>query len=667
MLGSVLLVAAVFGPLSACGSGGAMGARSGLAQLAVSPAENFTVVGSAAIGWLPASKTYEVTNQGDAAMSWGIQDYATWLTVTPAEGELQPSQSLTVTVAVNAAANSLPAGNHASSLAFRNLSNGLGETTLSAFLTVTPPASSSMTAASRTSGVAPLAVAFDATGVASGVLQPEGSTPDFASFCYEWDYGDQGSGSWAYNGKSRNTSTGWIGAHVYETPGTYRARLRVTDAAGDTHDYHQDIVVTDPSTVFGSRTFYVAANGSDANPGTQASPFQSIQRGLQAAFSSGQPGRLLFRRGDAFTSSVPQSLPSGNVAGLIGAYGTGARPRLQWAGAEGGINLGARRDVRLVDLDLVSTASSMLSYARGVTMGTESTLLRCKVEAFGYAIDMTNVNSATVCDCEILNNVEYGIWAYSPDLVTGNRIAVLGTRLNVAGYHLTRVYINRSIFMANRYETGGFTAMAWVGRTAGSPPTQLNCIVDNHYTTETLDVVAMGPANSSFNEYAQDFLFEGNHFYSRNSSGSCLKIRGSRVTIRNNVFDLAGRHAVVVEQWGGSPVPLPSNVRIEHNTAYRGSGSPLRFAQVSSANPTVVRSNLTYCVQGTAESPTGTVTASQNLTQNPLFVDAPGGNFRLNAGSPALDAATGSAVRTDHARNPRPSGAADIGAFERQN
>jgi PKD repeat protein len=652
--------------LVGCGSGGgALSGSVGSAELTLQAGQDLSASGTVGTTYQPSSVTYELANTGTANLDWQVSASVGWVTVTPPAGALEPQGTATVQVALNSNTAALGVGQHTGDLLFRNLNNGDGNATRTVSLTITSPASTPMTTAARTSGVAPLAVAFDATGSGSGVVQPQGSLPDFSSFGYEWNYGDPASGRWAHNDKDKNTGTGWIGAHVFESPGTYRVTLRVTNLTGTVTDYHQDITVTDPATVFAGRTYYVAANGADGNPGTEAQPFQTLPRGITAAFAANQPTRVLFRRGDTFTTTTAHSSGTGSAAILLGAYGSGAKPQLRMGNNNGGLSLNNWSDVRLVDLHLVASSLNMLSYARGVTLGTRTTLLRCTIEGFGYAMEASYVNDATAAECELLNSIEYGLYAFSSDLNLGNHVAVLGCRFDQANYHLTRAYLNRSLFQANLYQRGGYTAMALVGRAVPQPPSQLNCILDNVYTTETIDVVAMGPANAQFEEYARDYLFEGNRFTNRNESGNCLHIRGSRVTIRNNVFDLAGRQAVDVSQWGGSPVPIPSDVRVEHNTVYRGTGSPLRFLSASSSNPTLARNNLLFCAAGSVQAPSGTVTATQNLTGNPLFADAPAGDFRLRTGSPAIDTAVPTTVRTDFLRQRRLATAtSDVGAFE---
>jgi len=71
--------------------------------------------------------------------------------------------------------------------------------------------------ATRTSGVAPLPVFFDATGTTI----TSGSLHDVE---FLWDFGDS---------KSKHpTASGFTAAHVFEHPGLYNVEVQVKDASG---------------------------------------------------------------------------------------------------------------------------------------------------------------------------------------------------------------------------------------------------------------------------------------------------------------------------------------------------------------------------------------------------------------------------------------------------
>ncbi len=87
--------------------------------------------------------------------------------------------------------------------------------------------------ASRLSGVAPLAVFFDATTTTSTFAKKA-----FHELHYAWDFGDPKAGTWQYGNpkrKDRNKALGPVAAHVFEMPGTYTVKLTTTGLNGDIH------------------------------------------------------------------------------------------------------------------------------------------------------------------------------------------------------------------------------------------------------------------------------------------------------------------------------------------------------------------------------------------------------------------------------------------------
>ena len=112
--------------------------------------------------------------------------------------------------------------------------------------------------ASRTSGVAPLAVMFDAMDATDPSYRRE-----FHSLHYEWTFDDPSSGTWSYSGKSRNQAIGPLAGHLFTRPGTYRVTLTVTNPAGQAATAAVTINVQDPATAYaGTRTTCVSSRGN---------------------------------------------------------------------------------------------------------------------------------------------------------------------------------------------------------------------------------------------------------------------------------------------------------------------------------------------------------------------------------------------------------------------
>lgn len=148
---------------------------------------------------------------------------------------------------------------------------------------------------SRVSGIAPLSVFFDATGTTG--LTDSGFFPNSAVYMdatFAWDFDADDNDP---DGKYEKAS-GFLAAHVFEDPGTYRVHLDVYDAVG--RNSATDITIT--VTTFSGTTYYVAADGSDANTGlTVEDPFLTPQHALTGAHV--QPNtRILFKQGDTFNT-----------------------------------------------------------------------------------------------------------------------------------------------------------------------------------------------------------------------------------------------------------------------------------------------------------------------------------------------------------------------------
>jgi subtilisin family serine protease len=106
--------------------------------LQVSPSDNFDSNGTQGGPFVPACKTYTLTNNGSSPVSWTTLEYQNWLTVTPSQGSIEPGSSVDVNVCINAGANQLDPNVYSQVLTFQNTDSGSIKTR-SISLTVNPP------------------------------------------------------------------------------------------------------------------------------------------------------------------------------------------------------------------------------------------------------------------------------------------------------------------------------------------------------------------------------------------------------------------------------------------------------------------------------------------------------------------------------------------------
>ena len=562
-----------------------------------------------------------------------------------------------------------------------------------------------MTTANRTSGVAPLLVFFDAvdataggsgttaspTTVAwsSGVYQPT----DKLGALYEWNFGDPGSGTWTQTGLSRNTATGFTAAHVYDTPGTYTVVLTITDSDGVARPYDQSITV---SAISGT-TYYVAAapTGNDSNNGTsQATPFATVAKGLSMA---GANRSILFRRGDTWTGVSPQTV-SASGPGIIGAYGTGARPI--WVSTasnnsntpSNSISLGGA-DWRAMDIEVRGTAWACIQ-----ANGTNGLFLRCFVNSSGGVFCGAGGGNtgAGFVENEIAGCSTYGAY------VSGRQMAVMGNNVhdNVAtGSHIWRAPVmHKGVISNNRFWMPGNTRHALKLHSditsLGGSDTRYVTVSDNLIRGKTWPV-SLGSQDAGTDERPHHIVYERNRHYGESSVTVDVLIHSSDVVARNNVLDATGSTDGYVGIWAvhwGNVTPMESNIRIYNNTVYSSGTANSNgiaaaavgtWATSATSGPTnvTVKNNLlsapnmggfktavdvTGVIQGGAGPGAGYVASNNLVTNTPGFTNAAAGDFSLLAGSPAIGAGASLwEVRQDFLRLLRPAGAAyDIGAYE---
>jgi hypothetical protein len=93
-------------------------------SLGVSPATGFSSSGLIGGPFSVTSENLSLTNSGAASLTWALNSASPWLTVTPVGGTLTPGAASSVSVSLNAAANTLAGGSHTATIWITNLTSG---------------------------------------------------------------------------------------------------------------------------------------------------------------------------------------------------------------------------------------------------------------------------------------------------------------------------------------------------------------------------------------------------------------------------------------------------------------------------------------------------------------------------------------------------------------
>ncbi len=680
------------------------------AALAVTPPSDFISSGTVGGPFVPAYKSYAVHNTGDEPLAWSAAKTQPWVSLSQTSGVLGAGESVTVVVTPNDAATELPAGEYSDPhITFTNETNGDGNTERSAALTVVE---ATMTTASRTTGVAPLAVFFDAVDTAtpawdSGVVQP--GDGDFGAYYYEWNFGDDPSAVWNTTGLSKNEATGFVAAHVYEQPGTYSVVLRVTDTTGDVHEYVQEIEVLP----FSGTTYYVSSSeGDDDNDGlSEEEPFETL---TQAFAVMGSNCRILLKRGDEWICNAPLiAACEGPVS--VADYGHGDKPVVRASTDLGSaIFATARDDWRFMNLHLIHNydveggeGSDAIKTEAGAT---NTLMLRINARKTGAgALGPSFATNTFLQECDISDCRRAGVYIQQTRCA-----ALMGCSIHqTQNYH--NIYSNsiQKVVYSNNClaDAGGgrhnlrvcaeFTSNGW--------PSRYVTIVDNLIDSGTWLSVHIGPNRGSVHQEISDVLVERNSIWNCSQNGISIEAATQRIRVINNVVEAK----IELESGSAFGDPGPRDVLIAHNTiinpnddaALKVTGDDFGNVQIvnnilhsvttsgwsvglwvvdpAALTGVVSDHNLFYAAGLDRVARTGLhgswvnytlgdwqalgEDGSSTDTDTSPYVDEAGGDWRPAGGGAAHDTAdTTSVVREDYARNDRPQGdAADIGAYER--
>lgn len=565
---------------------------------------------------------------------------------------------------------------------------------------------------SRVSGVAPLAVFFDATGTTTGATKRP-----FHELEYRWDFGDPASGAtWRAGSRpglsSRNSATGPVAAHLFETPGTYSVTLTVNAAKASCV-----ITVQDPEVEFaGAKTICFSTSGDFTGCPEGADRFKSADFGAVSNATSGYSRirRILLRRGETWAATKTAVLRASGP-GILGAFGQGAPPVVRSTGNNAILQFSDRTtpkfgDWRMMDLELDGQKGVT---SAGVTAGggaIQVTLLRMSIR---------DTHAGVVTSSHLLDHMNatqtashHAIWdqlAIVDSTVSrtgggagGNGVYVSAQRFSLIGSviddttsseHVLRTpYIGKGVISNNTLSkpaSGKHVVKmhapiySSAGVVGGGRFTEQVVLSDNDFVGAAgADwSVTIGPQDNINDERVRDVIIERNLFRAGPGTQAALVVWAAEVTVRNNICDTTGGRAHACFFAGQRGIePASTHVRLQNNTCYSADARPFHCVVLGArASNITVQNNLASAPRSInprmiLDQGASGVIASHNTTDSQILSNAPGwvaatptvpAHFRLKTGSPYIDAGLAIPVFSDFFQTSRPRGARfDMGAVE---
>ncbi|MFQ5613249.1 MAG: endo alpha-1,4 polygalactosaminidase [Anaerolineae bacterium] len=427
-------------------------------------------------------------------------------------------------------------------------------------------------------------------------------------------------------------------------------------------------------------TYYVAPTGNDANPGSQAQPWRTIQKAANTLTA----GDTVYIRAGTYPEQVTP-LNSGSAGNYItyAAY-PGETATIDGASISlpawdaGLFNVEDRSYIRISGLRVINAGPNMNN--SGIYVDNSS-----------YIIIENNYTYNTVSS-------GIGVWNSNNITIDGNEVELANNdgeqeEITVSGTDTFEVK-NNHIHDGGPGTNGGEGITIKGGATNGK-------IYKNHVHDITsgqrtcLYVDGWGGAQATANiEIYQNVLHNcGAGITLASEDGSLVR----DIKIYNNIVYGNQSNGLEIGNWGeaGILVRPVQSITFTNNTVYRngyGTWGGGFYNENPDVQNIVVRNNIfsQNSVSQLVNESTAALTVDYNLidgTQeytyaisgtnyvegNPLFVNAAAANFHLQANSPAID--SGSAVgapNNDYEGNVRPqdgdengSAAYDIGAYER--
>ena len=457
--------------------------------------------------------------------------------------------------------------------------------------------------------------------------------------------------------------------------------------------------------------YYVSTTGSDAADGlTTGTPWQTITK-VNGAAATLIPGDcVLFKRGDTWGSSlmpatqgllIPDSGTAGNPI-VFGAYGSGDKPVFDGTGVDLITNYGiirgdSKSNITIQDIRVINSGIGDADSNTGIGFNAGGNIIiqRCEVyNTEDYGIKMNTSSNVSILYNDV-SETSCNSW--------GEQI----TLLNVNGFEIA--YNESHHDCSNTGDTGGGSG---IDTKQGSE----NGTIHHNEVHDLTTPLANGIYVDGWNADTSNIQVYNNYVYNINSGGIAIGAEAGgalhNITIHHNIVKNALGGGLTMHDEGTTGDPV-YNIYVYNNTLYANGtsgsdwlGGVRVFDSLLATNGVTFKNNIfssaPYFQVGVEDEPGGpgidavvldhnviygvhanssvfiAVTGTNAITSDPLFTNAAGGDFTLQAGSPALNACdntvwagtvnvidfNGVAITDGSGNIVAPGGTVNCGAFE---